>query len=100
MVLVRAEGVKLWRSLCGRVKMSQPMRALLRPLLLASLCCLLPGFAASAQFGFTTPTGTAQQATVSAALNLSALQPGQDAVVAVVLDVKRGFHAQSAQANK
>jgi len=35
------------------------------------------------------------QATVSAALNLSSIQPGQDVVVAVVFDVKRGFHAQS-----
>src|SRR5262245_23765124 len=35
------------------------------------------------------------RATVSAALNLTALQPGQQAVVAVVLDVKQGFHAQS-----
>jgi thiol:disulfide interchange protein len=35
------------------------------------------------------------KATVSTAVNLSALQPGQDAVVALVFDVKRGFHAQS-----
>src|SRR5438093_8865939 len=37
----------------------------------------------------------AQRATVSAALNMTALQPGQQAVIAVVLDVKSGFHAQS-----
>ena len=37
----------------------------------------------------------AQRATVSAALNMTALQPGQQAVVAVVLDVKSGFHARS-----
>jgi thiol:disulfide interchange protein len=35
------------------------------------------------------------QASVSAALNVTALSPGQDAVVAVVLDIKDGFHAQS-----
>jgi thiol:disulfide interchange protein len=36
-----------------------------------------------------------KHAAVSAALNRSALQPGQDAVVAVVLDIKPGFHSQS-----
>lgn len=35
------------------------------------------------------------RATVSAALNYSALQPGQQAVLAVVLEVAPGFHAQS-----
>src|SRR6185369_17901224 len=33
--------------------------------------------------------------TLTTALNRSALQPGQDAVVAVVLDIKPGFHSQS-----
>jgi thiol:disulfide interchange protein DsbD len=37
----------------------------------------------------------AKRATVSATLNATALQPGKDAVVAVVFDIKRGFHAQS-----
>src|SRR4051812_1314690 len=53
--------------------------------LLLSVACLI---AAPAR-------GQATQATVSAALNLTALQPGQDAVVAGRLDIKRGFHAQS-----
>src|SRR3954471_8361597 len=35
------------------------------------------------------------RADVSAALNVSALQPGKPAVIAVVLDVKPGYHAQS-----
>ena len=40
--------------------------------------------------------GAAQsRAEVSAALNITALKPGADGVVAVVLDVKDGFHAQS-----
>src|SRR5258706_11549856 len=34
-------------------------------------------------------------ATVSATLNRTAVQLGQDAVVAVVIDIKRGFHSQS-----
>lgn len=34
-------------------------------------------------------------ATVRTALNYTTLQPGQQAVVAVVLDIKSGFHAQS-----
>jgi hypothetical protein len=34
-------------------------------------------------------------APVSAALNVSALQPGKDAILAVVVDVPEGFHAQS-----
>ncbi len=37
----------------------------------------------------------AKRATVSAALNVSALRPGGEAVVAVVVDVAKGFHAQS-----
>src|SRR6476659_6188198 len=37
----------------------------------------------------------AERATVSAALNMSALQPGQQAAIAVVLDVKPGYHSQS-----
>ena len=32
---------------------------------------------------------------LSAALNTTTLQPGQQAVIAVVFDVKEGFHAQS-----
>ncbi len=36
-----------------------------------------------------------QQATLSAALNYTAVQPGQQAVVAVVLDIAPGLHAQS-----
>src|SRR2546426_66915 len=36
-----------------------------------------------------------QRAGVSAALNMSALQPGQQGAIAVVLDIKPGFHAQS-----
>src|SRR3954469_24440622 len=34
-------------------------------------------------------------ATLTTALSRSALQPGQDAVVAIVLDIKPGFHSQS-----
>jgi thiol:disulfide interchange protein DsbD len=37
----------------------------------------------------------AQYATVSASLNTTALQPGQQAVVAVVVEIKSGYHAQS-----
>jgi thiol:disulfide interchange protein len=37
----------------------------------------------------------ANPATVSAELNRTAVQGGRDAVVAVVLDIKKGFHAQS-----
>jgi thiol:disulfide interchange protein DsbD len=37
----------------------------------------------------------AQQATLSTALNYKSLQAGQQAVLAVVLDIKPGFHAQS-----
>jgi len=35
------------------------------------------------------------RATVQAALNFTALQPGQQAVIAVVLDIAPGYHAQS-----
>src|SRR4051812_21271346 len=35
------------------------------------------------------------KATVSGGLNVTALKPGADATIAVVLDVKEGFHAQS-----
>lgn len=35
------------------------------------------------------------RATVSAALNTTALQPGQQAVAAVTLDIEQGYHAQS-----
>src|SRR5438094_2726769 len=37
----------------------------------------------------------AQRATVFASLNMTALQPGQQAALAVVLDVNPGFHAHS-----
>src|SRR2546423_1749789 len=37
------------------------------------------------------------RAKVSAAMNLSALQPGSKAVAAVVIDIAPGFHAQSHQ---
>src|SRR5581483_3939985 len=36
-----------------------------------------------------------QRASVSAALNVSSLQPGKSAVLAVVIDVAPGLHAQS-----
>src|SRR6476620_6804362 len=39
--------------------------------------------------------GQPKAATLTTALSRSALQPGQDAVVAVVLDIKPGFHSQS-----
>jgi thiol:disulfide interchange protein DsbD len=46
---------------------------------------------------FCVPLAAAQPktATLTTALNRSAVQPGQDAVVAVVLDIKPGFHSQS-----
>lgn len=37
------------------------------------------------------------RATLSTALNQTALQPGRDAVLAVVLDIEPGFHAQSSR---
>src|SRR5258706_8652875 len=55
-------------------------------LLVSLLIGLVCAFGAQAQV---------KHATVLAALNRSALQPGQDAVVAVVLDIKPGFHSQS-----
>src|SRR5262245_31596945 len=36
-----------------------------------------------------------ERATLSTALNQSALQPGKDAVLAVILDIEPGFHSQS-----
>jgi suppressor for copper-sensitivity B len=39
--------------------------------------------------------GQATRASVSAALNITALKPGTDAKLAIVLDVKEGYHAQS-----
>ncbi len=36
-----------------------------------------------------------QRATLSASLNTTALQPGQQAVIAVVVDIAPGYHAQS-----
>ena len=50
------------------------------------LCSLLFPLIASAQ---------SKYADLSAALNVSAIQPGKDAVVAVVLSVHDGYHAQS-----
>lgn len=41
------------------------------------------------------PARAGKHADVTAELNTTNLQPGQQAVVAVVLDVKEGFHAQS-----
>jgi len=38
---------------------------------------------------------TTRRATVTSALNFSSLQPGQQAVIAVVLDIAPGLHAQS-----
>src|SRR2546430_1579460 len=38
---------------------------------------------------------TTRKATVTNALSASAFQPGQQAAVAVVLDIARGLHAQS-----
>lgn len=49
--------------------------------------CLLGVFAA--------PARAAKHAEVSAELNTNNLQPGQQAEVAVVADIKAGFHAQS-----
>src|SRR5688500_17489749 len=57
--------------------------------LIASLLVLaLSASVASAQPG-------KSRATVDAAANYTALQPGQQAVVAVVIDIAKGFHAQS-----
>src|SRR5437588_10883749 len=39
--------------------------------------------------------GQTRLAEVSAALNVAALKPSAQATIAVVLDVKEGFHAQS-----
>lgn len=41
------------------------------------------------------PAAKPQRAKVSAALNISALQPGKSAELAIVIDVARGLHAQS-----
>jgi thiol:disulfide interchange protein DsbD len=67
--------------------------------------CLVWAGAAPAQFGGalggqSTPGGGSVAMkrgtpTVSAAVNTSALQPGQQAAVAVVVDVPQGLHAQS-----
>jgi thiol:disulfide interchange protein len=48
------------------------------------LLCTRPAHAAPKEYG-----------TVTAVLNVTALQPGKEAIVAVVFDVKEGFHAQS-----
>src|SRR4051794_21709985 len=57
---------------------------------------LLPLLASSLFLAFT-PLSQAQPktTTLTTALSRSALQPGQDAVVAVALDIKPGFHSQS-----
>jgi suppressor for copper-sensitivity B len=57
-------------------------------LLLTLLFVLAATHAAHAQFG-------GGKADVSAALNYSALPPGQQAVIAVVIDIPKGLHAQS-----
>src|SRR3954453_16978351 len=46
---------------------------------------------------FATPqaAGNAARASTKAYLNVSALQPGQQAVVAIVTEIAPGFHAQS-----
>src|SRR5688500_19726332 len=64
------------------------MRLPLRHALAAILCLALalPGVAAAQ------PEGTA---TASAKLNQSALRPGDEAVVAVVVDIAEGYHSQS-----
>jgi thiol:disulfide interchange protein len=56
--------------------------------LLVILLLILPGLPAMAQVG-------ARRATVTAAVNATAVPAGQEAVVAVIVDVKPGFHAQS-----
>ncbi|HEX4052779.1 MAG TPA: cytochrome c biogenesis protein CcdA [Tepidisphaeraceae bacterium] len=53
---------------------------------LMALCCLAPAIAQAAG---------PQTATYSAKLNTSALQVGQTAVAAIVVDIKPGLHAQS-----
>src|SRR4051812_11886724 len=60
---------------------------LFRCLPIAFACCAFAPALALAQ--------GQQFATVSAVLNKTALRPGDDAVVAVVLEVKAGYHAQS-----
>lgn len=57
-------------------------------LLIVLLSCLVYAPGALAQ---------PSQAKVEAALNLEGLTPGSPAVLAVVLDINKGFHAQSAQ---
>lgn len=55
------------------------------------LACLLLGVVAPAARAFPKQ----EFGTASAAVNVSALQPGKSAVVAVVFDVKEGYHTQS-----
>lgn len=63
----------------------------------AVLCWLLATSAAApAQDAAAVPSaGQDTYASISAHLNFRSLQPGQQAVVAVVLDIKPGYHAQS-----
>src|SRR5256885_898381 len=73
------------------------MSRLFRVTLLIVSTGLLSAASARAQF-LKSPVQAAanvQRAELSAELNFTALQPGQQAVVAVVLDIKPGFHAQS-----
>src|SRR5919109_2977310 len=70
------------RSWCWRLALTR----------LLTLCLI----AAAAPFAIAQGT---QRARVSAVLNQSAVAPGQDAVVAVVMDIAKGFHAQSHKPN-
>jgi thiol:disulfide interchange protein DsbD len=56
--------------------------------LLVILLLIVPSLTALAQAGV-------RRATVTAAVSATAVPAGQDAVVAVIIDVKPGFHAQS-----
>src|ERR1700689_5431790 len=56
-----------------------------------NICCPLALLALMPAIAF----GAPQTGTYSAKLNTSALQVGQTAVVAVVVDIKPGLHAQS-----
>ena len=67
---------------------------LVTPLLLV-LALLSP--ASHAQLPGLFPTKDEARAKVEAAVDTSALRPGSDGVLAVVLDIKPGSHAQSAK---
>src|SRR5688572_8515042 len=87
--------------------MIQPMHALHRALtglivLVALVCSHGFGQALSTSFPTTFPTNVelpgaikTEYVTITPALNYDALQPGQQAVLAVVLDIKEHYHAQS-----